>query len=534
MSNNSEEMLQLLETLRTIRGSLTSRMWDMISIADLNSAYVKEMVNSNQENVKSIDLVHDEIKQISSTSEEVVERANTSLTRLDESKESFAQTRQAVRDFSGALDDMESKFKNFRDLFKDVRETTERISKSIKEIEDISDLTNLLSLNAAIEAARAGEYGKGFKVVAGEVKKLAEQSKSFTDEISELLESLQENMSTTSESLDEYEEIKNVITRKIKSTEEDFDKSEEALDAADGEMRNISEGIKNQSQNIERIYSHADELSSASKLLQESSKHIIHNIEYQSDAVEKLTELAGEVRDAVATHEEKLTQEGVLSTDENILRAGHDIAYPPWIYVEQGGSVGLSVDILELLAEELGIRLAYEANQFSTVLDDFLNGKLRMLINIGWPSEALKDKEVLISDSYAHFEPVIFVHQNQLEEGGSRSIESFSGRRVATQQGSYTVDVLKSQGIEPAYFENDLQGMAQLIWGNVEGVITETRVGRYISDKFFQNELVPATEPLSSMDVVFVFPKHETELRDRVNELLQRSDIKKKIGEVLE
>jgi ABC-type amino acid transport substrate-binding protein len=202
--------------------------------------------------------------------------------------------------------------------------------------------------------------------------------------------------------------------------------------------------------------------------------------------------------------------------------------------VERGGSAGLSVDILQLLSDELGIRPSYEANQFTTVLDDFLRGKLRMLINIGWPNEALKDKKVLTSTSYAQFQPVVFVHQDQLQGGPGLSLESFSGGSVATQEGSYTVEILRGRGIEPTFVENDLQGMAQLIWGNVDGVITEMRVGRYISEKFFQNEIVPATEALSSMDVVFVFHPEDTQLRDRVNELLAREDIRRQIDELLE
>jgi methyl-accepting chemotaxis protein len=532
MAGETDELLRQIETLRHIRGELSSRMWDIISIADLNSAYIREMVDSNAANVSSIDEVHNELREISSVSEDAVERAKASLSRLEESRESFTKTRQAVRDFSSALDEMESRFRNFRSLFTEVRETTERISKSIKEIEDISDLTNLLSINAAIESARAGDYGKGFNVVAGEVKKLAEQSKSFTDEISGLLESLQSNMKTTLESLDEYEEIKNVITQKIKSTEEDFATSEEALEAVDGQMRSIAEGVENQSQSIERISSHTQELNSAARLLQESSKHIINNIEYQSESVQALSQLSGEVRESVARHEERLAEAGVLDRRKASVRAGHDIAYPPWIYVERGGSAGLSVDVLELLAGELEITPSYEANQFSTVLDDFLAGKLNILLNIGWPNETLKDRDVLISDSYAHFEPHIFVHQNQLQEGGT-SLERFAGKKVATQRGSYTVDILKQNGIEAYYAENDLQGMAQLIWGNVDGVITEARVGRYISEKFFQGEIVPATEAMSRMDVVFVFRSEEQQLRDRVNELLRREDIMMKISEVL-
>jgi hypothetical protein len=67
----------------------------------------------------------------------------------------------------------------------------------------------------------------------------------------------------------------------------------------------------------------------------------------------------------------------------------------------------------------------------------------------------------------------------------------------------------------------------------VDGVITEARVGRYISEKFFQGEIVPATEAMSRMDVVFVFRSEEQQLRDRVNELLRREDIRSRIETVL-
>ena len=166
-------------------------------------------------------------------------------------------------------------------LMKQLNGQTNQIGKILSSISDISNQTNLLALNAAIEAARAGEHGKGFAVVADEVRKLAEDSQKSTVEISDILNDIQEKTSLVTKQIEDGELAVSHSIQATNETKETF-----------SYILNNTSKVSNQAENVKTMLNQleasaitiVDEISSVSNVTQQSSsqtEEILAHVEEQ-------------------------------------------------------------------------------------------------------------------------------------------------------------------------------------------------------------------------------------------------------------
>jgi len=229
--------------------------------------------------------------EMSHSIHEVSELAGTTSEKTEHSEHQISISNRRVDESSEVMLQLQESNKITQEKITTLAEQTQTISSVVDTISSISEQTNLLALNAAIEAARAGEQGRGFAVVADEVRTLAARTQSSTQEINEVIQGLQSQANETvtamsanselaSEGLNKTNDAKTVLSEVVNEIKEITTMNVQVATATQEQSSVISE----LNQNVTKIADMATEISELSI----SSTSVMNELDHQKQQLENL------------------------------------------------------------------------------------------------------------------------------------------------------------------------------------------------------------------------------------------------------
>ncbi|TXL64374.1 hypothetical protein FHP05_08580 [Cerasibacillus terrae] len=219
----------------------------------LGANKVHHLLNDVHETVNETSYINEAATSLSDSIQEVASHTTSvssqTQTMITDSKTGLNLIQDSLHGFLKMTED----FKEMNDTLSHLLENVEEITKIMSLIENFAENTNLLALNASIEAARAGEYGKGFSVVASEVRRLAEQTKDSVQQINHTVESMQDDSVHVGQMTKEMAEVLNNRVKQATEAMEQMQQITKQLNTIGESTTNMADIIQEQSSSTGNI-----------------------------------------------------------------------------------------------------------------------------------------------------------------------------------------------------------------------------------------------------------------------------------------
>ncbi|MCC6175208.1 MAG: hypothetical protein IT305_07900 [Chloroflexi bacterium] len=262
---------------------------------------IDNVAQGAQDQARQIQIASETTSKMAARIDEVAGNAHTVATASQQTRTSAEYGAKAVRETVAGMQEIKAVVSEAAGKVEELGKLGEKIGTVVETIDDIAEQTNLLALNAAIEAARAGEHGRGFAVVADEVRKLAERSQRETKAISDLIREVQAG-------------TKDAVTAMAVGSEK-VEQGSLKADQAGASLGEILTAVEATVGQVNGIAVAAQEVAVGARTVVDTMSSISAVVEESSAATEEMAAQAGQMTSAIQSIA-AVSEENSAATDE--------------------------------------------------------------------------------------------------------------------------------------------------------------------------------------------------------------------------
>ncbi|EGR5061909.1 methyl-accepting chemotaxis protein [Vibrio cholerae] len=287
-----DEIGQLVVSMNTMAQSVSHIIGEVIDRANTIASTVTQLASSAESNKQSVQKQQANTEQVTSAMTQMASTITEVASSAEESSAATARAQENARYSCDILSETETVSRQLvanaqqsQQMIVELEASTRQIESFVLVVEGISEQTNLLALNAAIEAARAGEQGRGFAVVADEVRALASRSQQATHEIKGLIQTLVERAQTATKMIDSSD-------RQIEESFSSITSAKNQLDSINLALLELTSANTQVASASEEQSVAADEISHSMAGIRDAGETIMLSVQETAQASEELAQQA--------------------------------------------------------------------------------------------------------------------------------------------------------------------------------------------------------------------------------------------------